>query len=216
MAKNGSQEANQMERVKTRAIAVLRRRPLICSANGKTRSSDLRQRPKFTSEQARIVADCELRYRFVRFQQMHLVERMRDPNALSLVKGAVFRNVMTMYRKMTSQEDIALGELSRLIAKTEKDGKKINGMVAPQASKPNEKELKFKLRKDRDGLQAWNQAMPDLDKLYRYERRAWSRRKRAIREFIAMKARLMAAKANWGDPPKEILIQQEDSATANS
>jgi hypothetical protein len=32
------------------------------------------------------------------------------------------------------------------------------------------------------------QAMPDLDRLVRYERRAWSRRKRALRDFVAIKS----------------------------
>jgi hypothetical protein len=31
-------------------------------------------------------------------------------------------------------------------------------------------------------------AMPDLDRLERYERRAWSRWKRAIRDFISIKS----------------------------
>ena len=31
-------------------------------------------------------------------------------------------------------------------------------------------------------------AMPDLDRLARYERRAWSRWKRAIRDFIKIKS----------------------------
>jgi hypothetical protein len=35
--------------------------------------------------------------------------------------------------------------------------------------------------------QAFYQAMPDLAKLERYERRAWSRQKRAVRDFVAMK-----------------------------
>jgi hypothetical protein len=41
----------------------------------------------------------------------------------------------------------------------------------------------------RDELDAMRRAMPDLDRLARYERRAWSGRNRAIRHFIEIKAR---------------------------
>jgi hypothetical protein len=42
---------------------------------------------------------------------------------------------------------------------------------------------------ERDEHDALSEALPDLDRLIRYERRAWSRRKRTVREFIAIKAR---------------------------
>jgi hypothetical protein len=41
----------------------------------------------------------------------------------------------------------------------------------------------------RDELDAMGRALPDLDRLARYERRAWSGRNRAIRNFIEIKAR---------------------------
>jgi hypothetical protein len=41
----------------------------------------------------------------------------------------------------------------------------------------------------RDELDAMRHAMPDLDRLARYERRAWSGRNRAIRNFMEIKAR---------------------------
>jgi hypothetical protein len=43
--------------------------------------------------------------------------------------------------------------------------------------------------KSRDEFDALRLAMPDLDRLGRYERRAWSRQKRAFREFIEIKSR---------------------------
>jgi hypothetical protein len=43
--------------------------------------------------------------------------------------------------------------------------------------------------KSRDEFDALRLAMPDLDRLARYERRAWSRQKRAFREFIEIKSR---------------------------
>jgi hypothetical protein len=38
----------------------------------------------------------------------------------------------------------------------------------------------------RDDYEALEAAVPDLIRLERYERRAWSRQKRAIREFVAL------------------------------
>jgi hypothetical protein len=52
------------------------------------------------------------------------------------------------------------------------------------------KELK---RQERNEYEALEEAVPDLIRLERYERRAWSRQKRAIQEFVLMKfARAMA------------------------
>ena len=42
---------------------------------------------------------------------------------------------------------------------------------------------------ERDEFDAMREAMPDLERLVRYERRACSRRKRAMREFMAIKTR---------------------------
>jgi hypothetical protein len=44
-----------------------------------------------------------------------------------------------------------------------------------------------KLLKERNERQAVLEALPDLVRLDRYERRAWSRQKRAIRNFIRIK-----------------------------
>src|ERR1019366_6503316 len=41
---------------------------------------------------------------------------------------------------------------------------------------------------ERDEHDALCQAIPDLNRLRRYERRAWSRRRRAVHAFIAIKA----------------------------
>ena len=41
---------------------------------------------------------------------------------------------------------------------------------------------------ERDDFAAMVEAKPDLMRLERYQRRAWSRRRKAILEFIAIKA----------------------------
>jgi len=47
----------------------------------------------------------------------------------------------------------------------------------------------------RDEAAAMRLAMPDVERLARYERRAWSRQKRAIRDFMEIKADQQAANA---------------------
>ncbi len=42
-------------------------------------------------------------------------------------------------------------------------------------------------RRERDEYDALEEAVPDLIRLERYERRAWSRQRRAIREFLNLK-----------------------------
>jgi hypothetical protein len=54
---------------------------------------------------------------------------------------------------------------------------------------------------ERDELAALLEAVPDLNKVARYERRAWSRRKRALREFINIKVRTGALKAGERSQP---------------
>ena len=44
----------------------------------------------------------------------------------------------------------------------------------------------------RDEFDAMRLALPDLDRLERYERRAWSRQKRTIQRFIEIKSACLA------------------------
>ena len=48
---------------------------------------------------------------------------------------------------------------------------------------------KFTPSEERDEVDALREAMPGLNRLARYERRAWSRRKRAMRNFTEIKSR---------------------------
>jgi hypothetical protein len=41
---------------------------------------------------------------------------------------------------------------------------------------------------ERDEFDAMREAVPDLERLVRYQRRAWSHQRRAMREFMAIKA----------------------------
>ncbi len=43
------------------------------------------------------------------------------------------------------------------------------------------------VRQERDQYEALEEGIPDLLRLERYERRAWARQKRAMREFLNLK-----------------------------
>jgi hypothetical protein len=59
--------------------------------------------------------------------------------------------------------------------------------------------------KDRDEYGALREAMRDLERLLRYERRAWSRRKKAVRAFMTIKVNndLWATEAPQGVVDRE-------------
>jgi uncharacterized coiled-coil protein SlyX len=57
-----------------------------------------------------------------------------------------------------------------------------------------------KLLKERNERQAVIEALPDLVRLDRYERRAWSRQKRAIRNYIRIQVEVRSKTGVTGDP----------------
>jgi hypothetical protein len=60
-------------------------------------------------------------------------------------------------------------------------------LIEEQERREREATLKYTSNEERDEIDAMCEAMPDLNRLDRYERRAWSRRKRAFRSFIEIK-----------------------------
>jgi hypothetical protein len=130
-------------------------------------------------EQALVIAENELVLRSVRAERVAVIERLRDRTATPLTRRdsslarakARFRGVKLKYKWLV-----------RAKAKNaERDSPQELESGAAQAMG------KQKPTKSRDEFDAMRHAMPDLDRLARYERRAWSRWKRAIRDFIKIK-----------------------------
>jgi hypothetical protein len=137
-------------------------------------------------EQALVIAENELVLRSVRAERVAVIERLRDRTVTPLTRRdsslarakARFRGVKLKYKwlvRAKARSAATNNEQERTSPPGQESG----------AARPMGKQ---KLSKSRDEFDAMRRAMPDLDRLARYERRAWSRRKRAIRDFIEIKS----------------------------
>jgi hypothetical protein len=137
-------------------------------------------------EQALLIAENEILLRCVRLERIVVIEHLRDKTATpltrrndSLARAKIkFRMAKFRYKLLLRYK-----HLFQLKAKNPMINNK-QGRSSPQQQ---ESEAAQSIG-SRDEFDAMRLAMPDLDRLARYERRAWSRRKRAIRDFIAIKA----------------------------
>jgi hypothetical protein len=134
-------------------------------------------------EQAVVIAENEILLRCVGLEKVALTERLRDPRAKPLSKKddslarakARFRLVKFQYKRLLRA--------------------KPNSFAAPSGQGRNvshgwgRQPAKTRRIKPRDEFDALWFARPDLNRLARYERRAWSRQKRAIRQFMEIKVR---------------------------
>ena len=159
---------------------------------------------------ARIVAENELMLRAVREQKLAVIERLRDPaaRALSAPDNSLAQARARFEAGKAAQE--LLDELIPLLAAIHHDklpmpleefpvdGRnelvlccleelltpaKPTGTQAPASGHPEQDNA----RRQRYEHEALKAAASDLTRLERYERRAWSRQKRALRDLIDMK-----------------------------
>jgi hypothetical protein len=139
-------------------------------------------------EQALVIAETELILRCVRTERVAVIERLRDGTAIALAKGD---NSLAVGKARFLEGRLAYAELVRF--NPEVLITLFGGIVPPKLKrkKPNEPpEPSWNPTPpvERDEHDALREAMPDLNRLLRYERRAWSRRRRAVHAFIAIKA----------------------------
>jgi hypothetical protein len=156
-------------------------------------------------QHARNFAHYELLLSCVRAEKVFVIERLLDGAAVPLSAGD---NRIPQMKGKARESRLAWAELQRMRAKYAPDGKK----KKPNSPKPTtgddahwswilghadvlhktpveEKELaRFEKAiappPDRDEVDAVLAALPDLKRLERYERRAWSGRRRAFRELM--------------------------------
>ncbi len=140
-------------------------------------------------EQALIIAESEFILICVRAERVAAIERMRDPTAISLAKP---KDILASARAKFSAAKLSYERLVNAKANTgQVQNKEASGVaqnakrnsisnVSEPISQPNRTELY-------DEFSAMRRALPELDRLMRYERRAWSRRKRAIRTFMEIR-----------------------------
>jgi hypothetical protein len=160
---------------------------------------------------ARAIAENEFVLSAIRQQKIVVIERLKEATAIALRKGD---NSLTLAKARFLQAWLDHREIQKLVPqvmnKYELKGRLevLAGDLVPiqikvllEEEEPTEEEEERALdrarkevkRQQRTEYEALEEAIPDLIRLERYERRAWSRQKRAIQEFVLMKfARAMA------------------------
>jgi len=177
-------------------------------------------------EQALIIAENDLILCHVRTQRIFVIERLRDATAIALAKGddLIVRAKARLRlndRAVAALEPIKI-ELDRRSGKKQSKRSRKRGIwelldeaLHQERMSPDQSDkigsnanghwhatewpdLSWPPSEERDELDAMCEAIPDLKRLARYERRAWSRRRRAVRDFLEIKSRNGDAAGNEG------------------
>lgn len=129
-------------------------------------------------EQALIIAECDLLLRFVKREKIALIEQFRNP--------FVTRRDLIGARLLGRQMDAAYPEYSYVQEKVIASGESDFRHLIPLKLKPGEIP-RYVPPPERNEFEAVKHAMPDLQRLRRYERRALSKLKRALTILSALK-----------------------------
>jgi len=144
-------------------------------------------------KQALIIAECEVLLHRVDEQSVQLVERLRHSVAAPISRGMNQLKASFFVRSKQNWRDV-----SRLEARVEEYNEK-RSAANPSAAgiePPDQSSWSFTFDNERQDEDAFLEALPDLQRFARYERRAWSRRKRALNELIAIKATRQSSTLN--------------------
>jgi hypothetical protein len=153
----------------------------------------------------------------IRQQKIIAIERLKDATAIALRKGD---NSFTLAKARFLEAWLAYREIQALVPQVMKryeaqmlppmpgidrrDGTddivpvRVKALLEEPIKEEEQRALELAReeirRRQRDEYAALEEAIPDLIRLERYERRAWSRQQRAIQEFVLIKFnRAMAA-----------------------
>lgn len=135
-------------------------------------------------EQAILIAENDLLLRLVKAEVVARVERLRDPTATPLTRRD---NSIALAKARMAEYELGFAEKDRLAAILKEKGVEQANALLAQPTELTGLGWSPSAPPDRDEHDALQEAIPDLNRLKRYERRAWSRRKRAVREFIAIR-----------------------------
>jgi hypothetical protein len=136
-------------------------------------------------QKALAIAECEVLLRCIRAQSVVAVERLWDGKAVALAKGD---NSMALAKARSQEGTLAWEEILKIKARfgVTEDG--IPDYIEGAEDCPPEPGWRPPPPWIRDEVEALTEALPDLNRLERYARRAWSRRKRAFLEFLEIKS----------------------------
>lgn len=160
---------------------------------------------------ARAIAENEFVRSAIRQQKIIVIERLKEATKIALRKGD---NSFTLAKARFMEAWLAYREIQRLIPQvTAKYRDQLGPPLAEDCEivpihikvlleEPTEEEEEQALglarkeikRQERTDYEALEEAIPDLIRLERYDRRAWFRQQRAIQQFVLIKfSRAMAA-----------------------
>jgi hypothetical protein len=163
-------------------------------------------------EQALVIAENDMILMCINAECLAAIVRMRDPHAVPFSDS---RASLAGARARFAQAQLAYAELVEAKAKTTEAGKVITygeavDSVPGKNSTRSEDATTDNTAASRstsaaqphppalcDDFEAMRRAAPDLARLERYRRRAASRRKRAIREFIFIRSLREFSAASW-------------------
>jgi len=140
-------------------------------------------------EQAAMIAENQLWLSRVTAEKVAVIERLRDPKAFALTGRAVLARA----KLRAGLFDMAVSHVATidaLIEKTVAAGRDPELEPLPpelETAWPPPWVKVMAAEAERDQHQALREAIGDLERLRRYEKRAWSRRNKAIRAFLAIK-----------------------------
>lgn len=135
-------------------------------------------------EQALVIAESQLILRCVSKERVAVIERFRNANVSPFGK----RHRLAWAKLKFQQAQWAAAEIARIKAQ--------ETAMAVTKGRTTERPKRVNLRRnsrapvsDRDEFEAMQCAMPFLERLARYEQRAWARRRRALRNFMEIKSK---------------------------
>ena len=140
-------------------------------------------------QQAVMIAENQIWLSRVRAERVALIERLRDPAAFALAGDTSIARGKARLRLLDLAHD-QLMTIQELIDKTIAAGRDPEREPIPQELEtawPPSWVKAIPQEAERDEYEAMREGLCDLVRLLRYEQRAWSRRKRAVRTFMAIK-----------------------------
>ena len=147
-------------------------------------------------EQAVAIAESQLWLSCIVVEKLVALERLRDPEESSLTGrysrqglAKIKAKIDVRWRAVEAADD-QLIEVNALIEATKRAGHDYEREPLPahlEAAWPPAFLKARENRKERDEYQVLREGIRDLERLLRYEKRAWSRRKKAVRAFMAIK-----------------------------
>jgi hypothetical protein len=154
---------------------------------------------------ARATAETAFVLHAIRQQKLIVIERLKDVTAIALRKGdnsfdlgkarfmtawLAFREIQMLIPQVMKKHNLPMppmevaGEIVPIELKALLEEEELSEQEQQRLLETARREIR---RQQRTEYEALEEAVPDLIRLERYERRAWSRHKRAIRELVLIK-----------------------------